>query len=522
MFKKKSKDAEGEENSKKKKKKQKKPKLTPREKAVKNKAKVEKQANAKVKKADAKIKKAEQAVKNKEKKAEKKVKQQEKKEAKLIQAEEKKQKKKEEKKEKKAAAKIRKSEAKAEARAAKMQKKAELAARTPIQKKLDRRRKLKKFLLVLILIAIAAGLVFAGIKFGPKLIAKIDLPDLHIKETISETVGNIKEKIPFLNKSEEDGQEEEFEEEEEPAQEEEEPPVEDDTTLYISGTSVMEDFYTEALAEFLGLSKKEVKEQVSVASTSQAYTNLVNGDNQVIFSAFPTAKETKMAELAGVDLQPVPIANGGFVFFVSKDNPVKSLTVTQLYNIYCGTITNWKELGGKNEPIMAFQRSENSGSQAGMYKYVISESEISKVSDDMKIESTKDIVKAVEENSGAIGYSYYYYIDKLKNTDGIKMIPVNGVAPNKKNIASAKYPLTTYSYAIIATEENTQSLSDIISAVDDKIDKMQGETAEDGQGEGEAAAEPEKLPLKQEFIKWILSDEGQALLEKHGFIRHDD
>lgn len=534
MFNKKSKDAIEEETSEKKEKvkKVKKPKPTPHEKAIKNKQKVEKAASAKVRQAEAKVKKAEQAIKNKEKAAAKKIKDQEKKAEKKIKAEEKKIENEEKKKEQKAINKIKKRDDKLKKKADRMQRKAELAVRSPLQKKIDRRLKMKKLLVVVLMLLILAGLVFAGIKFGPKLIDKLNLPEI----SFSQITDNIKSKIPFLNK--EDSKEEEPKDEEASSKETKEvaqdtettstAAIQDDKTLYISGTSVLKTFYTEALGEFLGLSKSELKEQSIVASTNEAYTNLINGDQQVIFSAFPTEKETKMAELAGVDLQPIPILNGGFVFFVNKDNPVKNLTMTQLYNIYSGTITNWKDLGGKDEPIVAYQRTENSGSQLGMYKYVINENEITKVSEEMKISDTKDIIKEVSSNTGSIGYSFYYYMEKNKSSNDVKMIAVNGVNPSKKTIASAKYPLTTYTYAIITTEEKTKSLDDIISSVDDRVDAMRiseaGVTAEatDDSKTSDAAVQAEPQPLKLKFIKWILSDEGQKMAEQKGFIRHDD
>lgn len=532
MFNKKSKDAIEEETSEKKEKvkKVKKPKPTPHEKAIKNKQKVERAASAKVRQAEAKIKKAEQAIKNKEKAAAKKIKDQEKKAENKIKAEEKKIEKEEKKKEQKAINKIKKRDDKIKKKADRMQRKAELAARSPLQKKIDRRLKMKKFLAVALMLLILAGLVFAGIKFAPKLIEKLNLPEI----SFSQIADNIKSKIPFLNK--EDSKEEEPKDEEASSKEAKEvtqnteatsaAAIQDDKTLYISGTSVLKTFYTEALGEFLGLSKSELKEQSIVASTNEAYTNLINGDQQVIFSAFPTEKETKMAELAGVDLQPIPILNGGFVFFVNKDNPVKNLTMTQLYNIYSGTITNWKELGGKDEPIVAYQRTENSGSQLGMHKYVINEDEIMKVSEEMKVSDTKDIIKEVSSNTGSIGYSYYYYMEKNKTSNDVKMIAVNGVSPSKKTIASAKYPLTTYTYAIVTTEEKTKSLDDVISSVDDRVDAMRvseaGVTAEatDDSKTSDAAVQAETQPLKLKFIKWILSDEGQKIAEENGFIRH--
>ena len=58
------------------------------------------------------------------------------------------------------------------------------------------------------------------------------------------------------------------------------------------------------------------------------------------------------------------------MFFVSEDNPVDGLTSEQIRNIYSGNITNWKKLGGRNLPILAFQRPKNSGSQTTMEKFM--------------------------------------------------------------------------------------------------------------------------------------------------------
>lgn len=67
-------------------------------------------------------------------------------------------------------------------------------------------------------------------------------------------------------------------------------------------------------------------------------------------------------------LKLTPIGREAFVFFVNKRNPVDSLTVEQIKDIYSGTVTNWKEVGGKKASIRAFQREENSGSQTKLQK----------------------------------------------------------------------------------------------------------------------------------------------------------
>lgn len=509
-----------------KKKRPKKPKLTPHEKAVKNKQKVEKQANAKVKRAEAKIKRIEQAARNKEKAAAKKEKDKEKKAANKIKKEEKRIENKQKKKEEKAVNKVKKKEEKIQQKAERMQRKAELAARSPLQKKIDRRLKMKKALLIVLVLLLFTSLIFAGIKFRDKIAKRINLPDINIEEITD----NVKSKIPFFKKEEKKETTNKDDEKSKPDpkdSEEQSEEVQEDNVIYIGGSSVLEDFYTQALGEFLDLSNKEIKTYVKSESKNEAYTNLINGDQQVIFSTLPTERESRMADLAGVDLQPIPILNGGFVFIVNKNNPIESLTKTQLYNIYSGTITNWKALGGTDEEILPYQRAENTGSQSGIYKYVIDKSEIINVSDKQKISSTKNIIEEVSSNKEAIGYTYYYYLDKATNKDDIKIISVNGIYPSEKNIANSKYPLTTYSYAIIATEEKEQTLSDVVKSVDARIDanntsegaidneKANGETTE-------GAITQDEIPLNLQFVKWLLSNDGQKIAEDKGFIRHNN
>lgn len=511
----------GKSKEAKKPKKDKKPKLTPKQKALKNKEKVERAAAAKIKAAEAKVKKAEQAIKNKEKKEENKVKKAAQKEANAVKKLEKKQQKAEAKAEKKALAKIRRREIKDEKKAQKMQKRAQLAARTPLQKKADRQMKLKRTAIVILVVALMTGIATVGVKTAPIVAKKLNIPSF-----------NIAERLPFLKEKKDDKKEEEEKEEEEEngkgkdvdketPPEAETPEEPDDKTLVIAGNKILHDYYTKALGEFLELDKTALKEQSKVLKNEEAYTGLINGDYQVIFAGEPTDKELRMASLAGKTLNPVPILNGGFVFFVNKENPVKNLTKTQLYNIYTGTITNWKELGGEDREILAFQGTGSSAAQSTIYTHIVSEDEISKVGKELRRENTKEMIDAVKGETGAIGFAYYYYYDLSKSKDDVKMISVNGVEANRKNIETAKYPLTIYSYAVVAMEENTTDLAGVIEMVDSRInEKKNAETAEAGEG-GEGETE-DKTPLKLKFIKFILSDLGQKMAEKEGFMRHAD
>jgi len=67
----------------------------------------------------------------------------------------------------------------------------------------------------------------------------------------------------------------------------------------------------------------------------------------------------------------VPIVSEGFVFLTNRDNPVKDLSLRQIKDIYSGKVTNWKDVGGTDKKIVAYQRQPNSGSQTGMLDLVI-------------------------------------------------------------------------------------------------------------------------------------------------------
>lgn len=107
---------------------------------------------------------------------------------------------------------------------------------------------------------------------------------------------------------------------------------------------------------------------VLCTSTSEAYKRLIAGNADIIFAAAPSLAQTKQAKLAGRELKLTPIGREAFVFFVNKRNPVDSLTIEQIKDIYSGTVTNWSEVGGKKASIRAFQRAENSGSQTKLQK----------------------------------------------------------------------------------------------------------------------------------------------------------
>ncbi|HML38755.1 MAG TPA: substrate-binding domain-containing protein, partial [Bacillota bacterium] len=204
-------------------------------------------------------------------------------------------------------------------------------------------------------------------------------------------------------------------------------------------------------AAVMGLSIEEAREYIVHNTTHDAYVNLINKKADIIFVTSPSADELAGAKVSGVELKVVPIVSEGFVFLTSIENPVKGLSLQQIRDIYSGKITNWKDVGGKDKEIIAYQRPENSGSQTGMLNLVMGPDEIMKPPMEKVASEMGQLVDAVSvytNDADAIGYSYYYYVTDMWENDKVKLLAVDGVYPDKKTISDGSYPIRTAYYAV--------------------------------------------------------------------------
>lgn len=256
----------------------------------------------------------------------------------------------------------------------------------------------------------------------------------------------------------------------------------------IDGATALAPYYEAMAAELLGMDIETARQYVYCNKTDGAFENLINGKADMIFCSLPGDDQVAAAKEKGVTFETVPFLNGGFVFFVNKSNPVESLTIEQLHDIYSGKITNWKEVGGSDLEIIPYQRTEGSGSQNGMYRYIIDQDEIMEAPTQLIAAEMGDIIDAVafyDNSEGAIGYSYYYYVANMHYSDDIKLVAIDGITPGEDTIADGTYPIINQSFAIIRDD-----------------------TPEDS--------------ICRKIIEWITSEEGQQLGEKNGYIRNKE
>jgi phosphate transport system substrate-binding protein len=130
-------------------------------------------------------------------------------------------------------------------------------------------------------------------------------------------------------------------------------------------------------------------------------------------------KEIEMAEQRGVHPKEIVVAYDGVAVIVNKNNPIDRLTIEDLHDIFTGKATNWKQLGGRDLPIVTLSREVSSGTHMYFKEVVVqlgkkgSVEEFSK--ETLLLTSSQAIVEEVASNEGAIGYLGMGYLsDRTK------------------------------------------------------------------------------------------------------------
>lgn len=194
--------------------------------------------------------------------------------------------------------------------------------------------------------------------------------------------------------------------------------------------------------------------------THYGFLGVVDGTRDLCFMSYPSDEELEYAKQKNVELEIVRATNSAFVFIVNEDNPVNSLTLQQIKDIYSGKITNWKEVGGEDAEIIPYQRPINSGSQSGMLQLVMKDTPIMEAPYTELTVGMGDLVDAIAQYDNsryALGYSYYYYVNTMYKRDTIKILAVDGIPANIETIKSGEYPIMTSGWLVYRKDEPEDS-----------------------------------------------------------------
>ncbi|TAM42736.1 phosphate ABC transporter substrate-binding protein [bacterium] len=158
-------------------------------------------------------------------------------------------------------------------------------------------------------------------------------------------------------------------------------------------------------------------------------------------------KEISLAKQKGINPYEIKVALDGLAVVVNPQNPVSSLTLDQMAGIFTGKISNWKEVGGKDQKIVILSREVNSGTHVYFKEHVLRknnpDSREEFAPQALLLSSSQAIADEVAGNPSAIGYYGMGYIsNKQKAIAVAKDAQSEYISPTIDNVLSGKYPIS--------------------------------------------------------------------------------
>jgi phosphate transport system substrate-binding protein len=213
-----------------------------------------------------------------------------------------------------------------------------------------------------------------------------------------------------------------------------------------------------AWAERYQLEHPDVRISVTGGGSGTGIAALINGTVDIANASRQIKpEETEEAQAQGIDPVEHVIARDAIAVIVNPENPVKQLTLQQISDIYSGKISNWKEVGGEDRPIVRLSRETNSGTHVYFLETVLRLGEKDNKTlfsrDTLLLPSSEGIVAEVRQNPNAIGYDGLGYVPSdLKMIAIAKQAGGQYVLPSAETVNNATYPIARDLYMYTAGE----------------------------------------------------------------------
>jgi len=186
--------------------------------------------------------------------------------------------------------------------------------------------------------------------------------------------------------------------------------------------------------------------QVTGGGSGTGIAALINGTTDICQASRPMKDEEKSQAATHNGQPPVEtvVARDGVTIYVAESNPVQSLTMEQLKGIFTGAITNWKQVGGPDSPIVAYGRENNSGTYVFFKEHVLANGDFA--AGVQTLPGTAAVVNAVAADARGIGYGGAAYAKGVRECGVKKDDASAAVMPNKENVLNGSYVLSRALY----------------------------------------------------------------------------
>lgn len=245
-------------------------------------------------------------------------------------------------------------------------------------------------------------------------------------------------------------------------------------TLVIKGSDTLGAKLVPTLAEEYKAQHPGVSFEIAAEGSTTGIAAIIDGTAQIgMSSRRAKATESSAATAKGVTLKPIIVAHDAMAVIVNANNPIAKLTRRQVEQIFTGDVADWSAVGGKPGRISIYTRNTSSGTYSDWKDLAMKKRDYARSS--QKMAGNEQIAAEVAKNPNGVGYVGLAYI----HAAGVKVIAIDGVSPSKETVLAKKYAFArpTFYYT-------------------------------NGEPTGEAAR----------FIEFTLSDAGQKIAEKIGFV----
>ncbi len=240
-----------------------------------------------------------------------------------------------------------------------------------------------------------------------------------------------------------------------------------------------------AWAEQYQLLQPDVRIAVTGGGSGTGIAALINGTVDIANASRQIkAEELESAYANGIEPVEFVVARDAIAIIVHPSNPVNELTLQQISDIYSGKITNWKEVGGEDRPIVLLSRETNSGTHVYFLEEVIRLGQKNNKTlfspDTLLLPSSEGIGAEVRQNPNAIGYDGLGYVTPDMKTIAVSRGPGQPYyPPTAETVNAGLYPIARDLYMYTA-----------------------------GEPQGQIKA----------YLEWVLSPEAQQIVLELGFV----
>ncbi len=207
-------------------------------------------------------------------------------------------------------------------------------------------------------------------------------------------------------------------------------------SIILNGSTTVFPIAQRAAEEFMD-AHSDINVSVRGTGSGNGIAALINGTCDIADSSRPMKEEEiKKAEASGIKPVATVIAKDAIAIIVNKNNRIKNITKEQLKKIYTGEITNWKELGGADMKIVPVTRDSSSGTFE-IFEEKILGKDAEMISSAVVQGSNQAVKTTVSKTPGAIGYIGLGYADST-----IKTVAFDGVLPSKESVLNGTYEIS--------------------------------------------------------------------------------